>query len=164
MTWQWLYSKHQSEVIMELKTEIQDLKTSFDRNIRDLKIEIYDMKNTILSLNISDQTRESRPRSECPSCMEILRQPMRLMQCGQGHIVCDQCYTRLEGRENLCPTCRGDITGRPTELERVLGLVWSRNINVIQRYLSQCVLVETVMAYWGLWAIIIWSYGVRMRY
>ena len=72
---------------------------------------------------------------------------MRLMQCGQGHIVRDHYYTRLEGRENLCPTFREDITGRPTELERVLGLVLLTNINVIQRYLSQCVLVETVMAY-----------------
>ena len=110
-----------NEVVSEQKTEIQDLKTSVKRNNHDLKNEIDDLKDMILSLNMSVHPKESTLRSECPSCMEILRPPMRLMQCGQGHIVCEDCYTRLEEME--CPTCRGDITGRPTELERVLGLV-----------------------------------------
>ena len=103
-----------NEVVSEQKTEIQDLKTS-------VKNEIDDLKDMILSLNMSVHPKESTLRSECPSCMEILRPPMRLMQCGQGHIVSEDCYTRLEEME--CPTCWGDITGRPTELERVLGLV-----------------------------------------
>ena len=97
-------SKDQSEVIMELKTETQYFKTSFKRNISDLKIEIYDMKNMIQSLNISDQTRESRLRLDCTSCIKILRTPMRQMQCGQGQIVCDHCYTRIKDKK--CPSCR----------------------------------------------------------
>merc|ERR1719187_85351 len=33
---------------------------------------------------------------ECPVCMEVARPPMRLKQCGKGHIICDSCYARGE--------------------------------------------------------------------
>merc|ERR1719450_673806 len=71
---------------------------------------------------------------ECPVCMEEARPPMRLKECGQGHIICDTCQSRAEARAsdegergNLnianCHSCRGMITGRPAALERVLGLI-----------------------------------------
>jgi len=71
---------------------------------------------------------------ECPVCMEVAKPPMRLKQCGQGHIICDTCQSRAEarasdggGQGNLnvanCHSCRGMITGRPAALERVLGLI-----------------------------------------
>jgi len=64
---------------------------------------------------------------ECPVCMEVVRPPMRLKQCGQGHIICDSCHARTQteatGREgDLCHTCRRIITGRPSQLEKILGL------------------------------------------
>merc|ERR1712098_596646 len=70
---------------------------------------------------------------ECPVCMEVAKPPMRLKQCGQGHIICDTCQSRAEARASdgggrgnpngaNCHSCRGMITGRPAALERVLGL------------------------------------------
>jgi len=64
---------------------------------------------------------------ECPVCLEVCVPGMRLRQCGQGHILCDSCHT-MAGQVaatgvGLCPTCREEITGRPTQLERVLGLI-----------------------------------------
>ena len=48
---------------------------------------------------------------------------MRLKQCGEGHVVCDTCFTRDQERaSNQCMTCRGPITGRATALETLLGL------------------------------------------
>lgn len=64
---------------------------------------------------------------ECPVCMEVCVPGMRLRQCGQGHVVCDSCHGLAEqvaeAGVGLCPTCREKITGRPAQLERVLGLV-----------------------------------------
>ena len=58
---------------------------------------------------------------------------MRLMQCGKGHILCQDCYRKSreearrkeEGERDMarCPQCNGEITGRPAVLERVLGLL-----------------------------------------
>ena len=60
---------------------------------------------------------------QCPICMEPAKRPMRLMQCGQGHIICDACFKKAkveagaqrragvserEGNPHLdlCHTCR----------------------------------------------------------
>jgi len=55
---------------------------------------------------------------ECPICHERIKKPMRLKQCGQGHIVCEAC---LRDATN-CYTCKDVITGRPTALEHILSL------------------------------------------
>ena len=36
------------------------------------------------------------PELECPICVESLRPPMRLVQCGAGHIMCDSCFGQVE--------------------------------------------------------------------
>ena len=76
---------------------------------------------------------------QCPICSEDARPPMRLMQCINGHIICDSCFqnTQVEASSqrmagpglrqgnphlDLCHTCRLPVTGRPTQLEQLLGL------------------------------------------
>jgi len=62
----------------------------------------------------------SKMRVECPVCLDRVKPPMRLLQCDQGHVVCTLCFTQMVQKN--CPTCRGNITGKPTVLENVLGL------------------------------------------
>ena len=68
------------------------------------------------------------------------------MKFFQGHIICDSCHARAEEEANaqwgseglregnpnidLCHTCREVITGRPSELERVLGLTEQTTGNI----------------------------------
>lgn len=101
------------------------------------QIQINELKNMISDLSIIVMTQQPQQHQtpihsimlECPVCMEAVRPPMRLKQCGQGHIICDSCYDQA-GVEadsqrtgvNICHTCRGFITGRPSQLERILGL------------------------------------------
>jgi uncharacterized CHY-type Zn-finger protein len=58
--------------------------------------------------------------------VENVRPPMRLVQCGTGHVMCDSCFKQVArgGADQAakCPTCRQPITGRPCQLERLLGL------------------------------------------
>lgn len=94
------------------------------RKINELTFMIQDLKNS--------NPQPSRPKVECPVCMELARPPMRLKQCGQGHIICDTCHSRSKKaaggygeatfNPDCCHTCRMVITGRPTALERILGL------------------------------------------
>ena len=80
-------------------------------------------------------------------CKKTVKKPMRLQQCPQvcilffkfkllcvisvttqGHVICDNCYDHLkttassDNRER-CVTCRTKYCGRPSELEKVLGLL-----------------------------------------
>ena len=41
---------------------------------------------------------------ECPICLEIPFDS-RIMQCRNGHLVCEPCHNRL----SLCPVCRVDL-------------------------------------------------------
>merc|ERR1712013_243143 len=119
-----------------LQATIKKMDAKSTKQTNELKKMIQDLT---LAVSNKSRTEPSQPRPslevECPVCMEVAKPPMRLKQCGQGHIICDTCHARAEeeadahwdgGEGNpdidLCHTCREVITGRPTELERVLGL------------------------------------------
>jgi len=103
-----------------LEKAVTSLKNDFDEKFQDLK-------NAIENNNAVSSSK-SHKQIECPVCLEIVAPPMRLMQCGQGHIICDPCYeksTREKKKTNvgLCYSCKLVITGRPSALEKLLGLV-----------------------------------------
>jgi len=132
------------EIIQGQKLQIDDLETKVDTLQSSNRKEMTELKNMIRELSISvrhpaQPPATSSPHLECPVCLEVVRRPMRLKQCGQGHIICDSCHDKAEAEANaqweaevqdrvgnpdldLCHTCRGVITGRPSQLERILGL------------------------------------------
>ena len=50
------------------------------------------------------QNEEDEDQFACPVCLELLRPPLRIFQCPEGHILCENC------KENPaivhCPQCR----------------------------------------------------------
>ena len=90
--------------------------------IRKLKVEMDNMKTLV-----------QNPMRECPVCLEIVRLWMLMIQCGMGHILCEDCYKKsreeARGREEggrdmgRCHICIGEYTGRPAVLEKLLGLI-----------------------------------------
>jgi len=100
------------------------------------RLEKLEQQTAELKRMIQDlpQAQSSLSMVECPVCMEVARPPMRLKECGQVHIICDNCQSRAgarasdeggRGNPNIanCHSCRGMITGRPAALERALGLI-----------------------------------------
>jgi len=55
---------------------------------------------------------------ECYSCLEKYRPIVKLWTCGCGHSVCDDCYDRMLIK--TCGQCRRPITGRATDLEKII--------------------------------------------
>ena len=107
-----------------IKEELLVMKRQQDRDMTAIKNGIGDLR-----LSMQGNATPYRRQFECPMCTEEARPPMRLKQCGEGHIICDTCYARdeqarqREGRlRNQCGVCREQITGRPTALETFLGL------------------------------------------
>jgi len=56
---------------------------------------------------------------ECPVCLEIMRPPIHIWQCGEGHLLCGSC--RDNPAVSCCPTCRGPWNqgGRNRGMERL---------------------------------------------
>ena len=111
-----------------VKEEMRVMKRQHDQELAAIQRGVEELRMSIMQVNAAP-TVESRGRFECPMCTEEARPPMRLKQCGEGHIICDTCYAgdelarQREGRErNHCGVCREQITGRPTALDTFLGL------------------------------------------
>ena len=113
-----------------------------------LDTELANIKSKLRKI---EENQESSSSSEkCPMCSRVVKKPMRLQQCPkvrldllsnyfytyycQGHIICDDCYSALKKKEDrnaketnakkiLCVTCNTEYCGRPTVLEKVLGLL-----------------------------------------
>ena len=127
-----------SSEVAAVKEEVHELKA----NMRDVKEELLAMKrqqdhNLAAIQSGIEELRLSMLGNAAPAaiesgrqmCTEEARPPMRLKQCREGHVICDDCYAKdeqarqREGRErNQCGVCREPITGRPTALETFLGL------------------------------------------
>eukprot|EP00092_Neocalanus_flemingeri_P019546 GFUD01021176.1.p1 GENE.GFUD01021176.1~~GFUD01021176.1.p1 ORF type:complete len:257 (+),score=70.36 GFUD01021176.1:57-827(+) len=66
---------------------------------------------------------------ECPVCREEMKPPVHIWQCSQGHLVCEPCKTRPEVRH--CPTCRQEIVGRATVVEKIAAQIHSYKDNTV---------------------------------
>jgi len=100
-----------SEMNQELVKEVENLKSMVSK----LSSSVEQLTEIVLDQK-SDTLRIEWP--ECPICQERIKKPMRLKQCGKGHIVCEGCLKN----ETNCYTCKDVISGRPTALEHILSL------------------------------------------
>ena len=48
---------------------------------------------------------------------------LRIMQCSNGHLVCEVCEAKPE--LSCCPTCRQEFTGRATAMEQHLASLFN---------------------------------------
>ena len=102
------------KVMRYINDKMSELKILVDENSKVLKEEVnnyQELKGKVIKLdsNINQLTasvenvqvqvssgKEVCPKSECPVCLDILKPPKRLMQCRQGHIICDDCFKSSE--------------------------------------------------------------------
>ena len=55
---------------------------------------------------------------ECPVCLTEMVPPVKIWTCKSGHLLCQSCKRNPNIRQK-CPTCRGEIIGRATSLEKI---------------------------------------------
>lgn len=73
---------------------------------------------------ISPSSSPLPPCPECPVCLNSLK-GCRIYQCKQGHSLCHQCKTNPQVR--CCPSCRGKLTGRATNMEHLLASIYGNS-------------------------------------
>jgi len=95
-------SKAEQEKVIT-KQELEELKKNLDH----------------LLLTPENTCKEKQPPCpNCPVCFDSLKPPVRILQCINGHLVCEKC--RMQPQVEVCPTCREAFTGRATAMEQHL--------------------------------------------
>ena len=62
---------------------------------------------------------------ECPVCLTEMVPPVKIWTCRYGHTICQTCKRNPNiGRK--CPTCRQEIVGRATSLEKIIAALYTK--------------------------------------
>ena len=62
-------------------------------------------------------------KRECPICFNDIRPNVKIYQCQSGHILCDECFSKIKEKSKICPTCKVNIASSPIRcraLEKVI--------------------------------------------
>ena len=116
---QLLEAKHKKQMEDQRKLQcIQRTKAEQAKIIT--KHELEDLKKSLDHLLSPEKpAKEGKPPCpNCPVCFDSLKPPTRILQCINGHLVCEKC--RMQPQVEVCPTCRECFTGRATAMEQHL--------------------------------------------
>ena len=50
---------------------------------------------------------------ECPICCEEMLAPLKIFQCSQGHLLCENCFKKITVSTKVCPFCKRDVVSIP---------------------------------------------------
>ena len=50
---------------------------------------------------------------ECPICFSEMLPPIKIFQCSEGHLICQNCFRKISESTQICPFCRRDIVSSP---------------------------------------------------
>ena len=73
---------------------------------------------------------------ECPICFEEMVSPIKIFQCSEGHLICENCFKRISESTQICPFCRRDVVLSPIRnraLEEVIENEGRRDIGAPKR-------------------------------
>ena len=62
-------------------------------------------------------------KTECPICFNEIKPNEKIFQCQWGHILCEECFSKIKTRSKICPSCKIDIVSSPIRcraLEKVI--------------------------------------------
>eukprot|EP00092_Neocalanus_flemingeri_P025016 GFUD01027128.1.p1 GENE.GFUD01027128.1~~GFUD01027128.1.p1 ORF type:complete len:277 (-),score=73.75 GFUD01027128.1:72-902(-) len=112
-----------------LRSEVGDLKKKIEAQeanlVSKLSRSIDQSVNRSLTakfktLEVSSK-KTSLPGPECPVCFEEMKPPTRIIQCREGHLICQECKEKPQ--VVICPTCKQEFTGRATGMENYLRTI-----------------------------------------
>ena len=62
-------------------------------------------------------------KRECPIYFNEIRPNVKIYQCQLGHFLCEECFSKIEERAKICPSCKVDVASSPIRcraLEKVI--------------------------------------------
>jgi len=120
--------QHQLSVLQKQQSEEKSLAEQEQVVTRQELKELRDSLDHLLSPGRSPGPPAPPPTPPCPTCpvcFESLGPPTRILQCINGHLVCERC--RSQPQIEVCPTCRKYIVGRATAMEQHLRILFAQD-------------------------------------
>ena len=108
-------AKHEYQLDILQRQQVEE-KVDAEREKVGTRQELEQLRSSLDHL--LDATPAPPPCPTCPVCFESLKPPVRILQCINGHLVCERC--RAQPQVEVCPTCRKYIVGRATAMEQHL--------------------------------------------
>ena len=74
--------------------------------------------------------------NECPICYEEMKPPIKIFQCSEGHLLCDNCFKKVSESTKACPFCKRDVVSNPIRnraLEEIIENRTKRKIGVLSQ-------------------------------
>jgi len=118
------------------KTQVDELELIRSQRIRDivalrdkemLENENYYSQNKRRKIEMKEELHSRlssilpNPTSfipECYVCLEVMKPPLEILNCTNGHLICSTCYPMLQVK--VCGQCNGAITGKATAMEQMV--------------------------------------------
>jgi len=106
-------------IIQEQLTDLKHKLESQETEVKNLKTKLRKVETELQNVEVSADPLSSVNTFKCPGCTKVIKKPMRLQQCLNGHIICESCHQHLRStaREVHCVTCQAIYIGRPRALE-----------------------------------------------
>eukprot|EP00092_Neocalanus_flemingeri_P003510 GFUD01003764.1.p1 GENE.GFUD01003764.1~~GFUD01003764.1.p1 ORF type:complete len:218 (+),score=51.52 GFUD01003764.1:460-1113(+) len=76
-------------------------------------------RSTLSPQHQQSSHKKDTPCPECPVCYEPFTPPRRIIQCTNGHLVCESCHSKPQLK--VCPTCKNVFMGRAIAMEQFLA-------------------------------------------
>jgi len=136
---------HEIDEVLKLSNKILNSRqslTSAKKLVKDLEGQVVTAKCLVNQLELDVQNLEKelehskkKKRSgskvnklpetvltSCSVCLDVPRPPMKIYQCPEGHIFCDECQSRPE--LTTCPECRVPLDGVKIRNRTLEQLIW----------------------------------------
>jgi len=104
-----LLQRMKTELMVEVKAEVMELKSAVNAEMMVLKAEVAKSRLTLTL-------------PECLICLQDMTPPTRIIQCQMGHKLCEPCYdAMMRSRRSTCPGhCGTGFIGRDLGMEAFL--------------------------------------------
>jgi len=123
-----LQQRHEEESV-RMESDILKIKADMDVLEAELAVLVSETEGEVVSKPDQDVAMPSRhsepdfsslslPCPSCPVCRTAMAPPTVIMQCTNGHLVCEPCHAKLH--VTTCRTCLGEYVGRALGLEQYL--------------------------------------------
>jgi len=123
-----LEQRHEEESV-RMDSEILKIKAEMDVLEAELAVLVSETEEEVVNnpddgIAIPSRSSEpdfssfSLPCPSCPVCRTAMAPPTVILQCTNGHLVCEPCHAKLH--VTTCRTCLGEYVGRALGLEQYL--------------------------------------------
>jgi len=123
-----LEQRHEEESI-RMESDILKIKADMDALEAELAVLVSETEEEVVNNSGEGVALPSRsseadfssftlPCPSCPVCRTAMAPPTVILQCTNGHLVCETCHAKLH--VTTCRTCLGEYVGRALGLEKYL--------------------------------------------